>query len=78
MLASRLMAVRMDARRRAVRTLVQGMLVDVGVAVCATLSTALADVRWTRAWWVLLGALLVKTSVQTAVAYAARHLVPPK
>jgi hypothetical protein len=66
-----------DARNRAARTLAQGLLLDVGAAAAAVAATGLADVHWTRAWWVALGLLVVKTALQAAVSYAARKLVPP-
>ena len=62
-----------DARSRALRTAVQGLLVDVSVAVVG----AVADVRWTRAYWAALGLLVAKTAVQSAVSYVARRVVPP-
>lgn len=66
-----------DAKNRAWRTLVQGLGVDVVGAVLALLSTQLVDIRWTRAFWLALAAMLVKTVIQTVVAYVTRHLVPP-
>ena len=67
----------LDAKNRAWRTLVQGLGVDVVGAVLALLSTQLVDVRWTRAFWLALGAMVVKTIVQTVVAYISRHLIAP-
>jgi hypothetical protein len=58
-------------------TLAQGLLLDVGAAVAAVAATGLADVHWTRAWWVALGLLVAKTALRAAVSYAARRLVPP-
>jgi hypothetical protein len=69
--------VQADARNRAVRTFVQGAAIDIGAAACAVLTTQLGDVHWTRAWWALTGALVLKTVVQTAAAYVARKVVPP-
>lgn len=66
-----------DARNRAWRTLAQGLLLDVGVAVALLLAVALADVQWTRAYWIALGASLGRTVAQTGVAYVMRHLKPP-
>lgn len=67
-----------DARNRAVRTLAQGLALDVGVAVVSVAAVAVGDVHWTRAWWAALGLLVAKTAVQAAVSYAARRLLPPK
>lgn len=70
-------AILTDARRRALRTLLQGLLLDVATAVIAVLTVALTNVSWTREWWLGLGGLLVK-SVSTAVmSYIARRVVPP-
>jgi hypothetical protein len=66
-----------DARSRALRTLAQGLALDVAAAVVAILAAALADVHWTRAWWTALGLLIVKTAIQTGVAYVARRVLPP-
>ena len=66
-----------DAKNRAWRTAVQGLLLDVSTAVVMVLATAVTDLRWTRDYWVTLGLLLAKTAVQTAVSYTARKLVPP-
>lgn len=66
-----------DARSRAVRTFLQGLGLDVAVAVTSGLAVALGDVHWTRAWWALQVGLLAKTAAQTAVAYLHRRLGPP-
>lgn len=65
------------AKSRAWRVLLQGLGVDVVGAVLALLSTQLADIRWTRAYWLTLGVMVVKTAVQTVVAYTSHHLLPP-
>lgn len=66
-----------DARQRAWRTLVQGLAVDVAVAVLLAAGTQLGDVRWTREYWGLLGALVAKTALTSAASYIARHVTPP-
>ena len=66
-----------DAKSRALRTAIQGLIVDVSVAVVGVATTAVADVRWTRAYWAALGLLVAKTAVQSAVSYVARRVVPP-
>ncbi len=68
-----------DARNRAIRTAAQGLLVDVVAGVALAVGPALASEHfaWTAPYWAALGLLAAKTAVQTAVAYAARHLVPP-
>ena len=67
----------LDAKSQAWRTLAQGLGVDVVGAVLALLSTQLVDIRWTRAFWLALGVMVVKTVVQTVVAYLSRHFITP-
>lgn len=69
---------RADARQRAWRTFLQGLAIDVAVAVSGVLGVALGDVHWSAAWWTMLGLLVAKTALQTAVSYLARHVSPPK
>lgn len=62
-----------DARDRSWRTFVQGLLIDVLVAVCLLVGTSLdGDVDW----WLLL-ASVGRTALQTAVSYVYRMLKPP-
>jgi hypothetical protein len=67
-----------DATNRAWRTLVQGLLLDVLVAVVMAAATVVSDVEWTRVWWLALGGLLAKTAITAIVSYLARTLVPPR
>lgn len=67
-----------DAWNRAVRTFVQGLLVDVGAVVVAVLVATLSEgVEWTSEYWMGVGALLIKTCVTAVVSYAARKFAPP-
>ena len=66
------------ARNRALRTFVQGLALDAGAAAAAVLAAGLADVHWTRAWWIALGLLTLKTVVHAAAAYVAARVAPPK
>jgi len=70
---------RTDARNRAFRTFVQGLLVDVTVGVLAAVGPSLASsgFAFTKDYWQLIAALAAKTAVMTAVAYVSRKLVPP-
>lgn len=72
-----MVTVRADAGNRAWRTFVQGLLVDLVVAVSLAVSTSIADVAWTRVYWAGLGLLVVKTVAQSAASYIARHITPP-
>lgn len=66
-----------DASNRAWRTLMQGLLLDVLVAVGMVLVTSLTSVEWTRKYWLALAALLLKTTIQAVVSYLSRKIVPP-
>lgn len=70
-------AVSADARNRAVRTFVHGLIFDVLVALVAAVSATVGGIEWTRTYWLALGLLLAKTAVQAAISYAARHIAPP-
>lgn len=66
-----------DARQRGLRTLAQGLAVDVAIAVATVAATQAGDVRWTKAWWAALGLLLAKTALGAAASWLHRHLQPP-
>jgi len=68
-----------DAKNRAWRTFVQGLLVDVAAAVVLAIGPAVAgaDFAWSKAYWLTLAGLAAKTAVQSAVSYVARKAVPP-
>jgi uncharacterized membrane protein YcjF (UPF0283 family) len=66
-----------DARNRAWRTLLQGLGIDVAVALVAVLTPLLTNVEWTQAFWTGVAALAAKSVVQALVAFVARKVVPP-
>lgn len=66
-----------DAWQRFVRTLVIGLLVDVGTAVAGVLAVQLPGVHWTKDWWLGLGALVASTVVKAVAAYIGRKVAPP-
>lgn len=66
-----------DARNRAFRTLVQGLGLDVLVAVGAVLATTLGGATWTKEYWIGLAGLLAKSAVTAIVSYFARKYLPP-
>ena len=66
-----------DARVRALRTLMWGLMVDVFTATGAVLLDQAGEIKWERAYWIALSAMLAKTAVQTALAWAGRHIFPP-
>lgn len=71
--------VKADAKSRAIRTLVQGLVWDVLYAVGGALVVALGDSpQWSRAYFEGLGMLLVKTAATTALSWVMRHWHTPK
>lgn len=68
-----------DARNRAWRTFLQGLLVDVALGVTAGASLAIASpsFEWSKPYLVGLGLSLAKTTLTTALAYVMRKLGPP-
>jgi len=68
-----------DAKNRAWRTLMQGLLVDVVTAVVLAAGPALlgAQFAWTREYWLTVAGLAGKSAVTAVVSYAARRLIPP-
>jgi hypothetical protein len=68
-----------DARNRAARTFVQGLLTDVIGAVAMAVGPALAgaDFAWTKQYWTAVGLLTAKTIVLSVVSYVSRKVAPP-
>lgn len=66
-----------DARVRALRSFMWGLLIDVGVAITLILLTAFTSIEWTSTYWIGLGLTLAKSVLQAIVAYFARKLLPP-
>jgi hypothetical protein len=66
-----------DASIRAFRTFVQGLGIDVAIAVVIVLLPVVSNVEWTRLYWLTVAGLVGKTVVMAVVSYAARRLVPP-
>lgn len=61
-----------------VRTVIQGLLLDVGVGVTLFLLMVIGNLEWTRTYWVLLGLGVARSAIQAVVAYMARRLLPPR
>ncbi len=70
-------AVTDDAKDRSVRTVLQGLAIDVSVAVVLVLAVAFTTIEWTQTYWVARGLSLGRTILQAVVAYFMRLLVPP-
>lgn len=68
-----------DARNRALRTFLQGLGVDIAVALALTVGPALvgSEFTWSRAYWQTLGLIAAKTVITTIVSYVTRKLIPP-
>lgn len=63
-----------DARNRSFRTFLNGLTVDVGVALALVLLTATSGANsWSDLEWSLLGFTLAKTGVMTAGSYVLRR-----
>lgn len=70
--------VRADARNRSFRSLVQGLALDVAVAVVLVLTTAFTAIEWTPEYWKLLGLTVAKSVLQSGASYWMRILVKPR
>lgn len=66
-----------DAKNRAWRTLAQSLLVDVGAATVLAVTPLLADVQWSKGYWVAVGLLAARSAVTAVVAWVARKVLPP-
>jgi len=67
-----------DARNRALRTFLVGLVIDLTVAVALVLVTALADIgSWGEVQWSLLSFTVAKTLVSTGCSYLLRRFVDP-
>jgi hypothetical protein len=66
-----------DARNRALRTFLQGLGVDIVVALALTVGPALvgSEFTWSRAYWQTLGLIAAKTVITTIVSYVTRKLI---
>ncbi len=71
-------AVRADAAERSLRSLVQGLALDIVVAVALVLSTAFGAIEWTPTYWKAIGLTLAKSVLQAVVSYIMRVYVTPR
>lgn len=67
-----------DASDRAWRTFLQGLGIDVAIAVTLVLAVAFTKIEWTPVYWAGLGSSLGRTVLQSAVAYVMRVFVKPR
>ncbi len=66
-----------DAKERSVRSIAQGLAIDLAVAAVLVLGVAFTTIVWTKAYWVTLGLSLARTLLQATVSYFMRLLIPP-
>jgi hypothetical protein len=66
-----------DARQRAVRSYLGGLIVAVLGSAVPILEAAAGDLQWSRAWWIALGITVASPALHAAAAYVLRHLAPP-
>jgi hypothetical protein len=65
-----------DARNRAFRTILQGLAVDVAVAVATVLITVFATASsWGELQWAVIGFSLLKTVAMAIAAYIMRRFI---
>jgi hypothetical protein len=70
--------VKADARKHSLQSLVQGLALDVAVAIVLVLGTAFNTIEWTPDYWKLLGLTVAKSVLQAGASYLMRVLVKPK
>ena len=65
-----------DAKNRALRSFVQGLSVDLAVAIVTVLLTVFTDANgWGDLQWAVIGFTLAKTCVQSLAAFIMRRFV---
>lgn len=68
----------LDASNRAVRSFIQGLAIDVAVAVAMWAVTVVNDAaEWGDVQWAIVGFTLAKTLVQSVAAYVMRRYLDP-
>ena len=70
--------VKADAAKRSKRTFVQGLAIDVAIAIAAALLVWLPDADLSsRTAWIILGTAVAKSTLTAAASYVMRLKVPP-
>lgn len=70
--------VRADAKSRSLRTLVMGFLFDLLATLSIVLAPHLADLDISsKAQWMVIGSLVIKTILTSAISYLARLKIAP-
>ena len=73
-------SVQADAKDRAVRTLIQGLLIDITTALALSVGPLLLseDFAFTATYWTIVGTFAAKSLIQAVVSFFMRKLVSPK
>lgn len=67
--------IKTDARNRALRTLLQGLVFDVAAAATLVLFTAFSSAQaWTDLQWTIIGFTLLKSVVVSGMSYLMRRV----
>lgn len=69
---------RWASRLWGVRTVLQGLAIDVLTGVTLYLVTVIGNLEWTRVYWIALGLGVSRSAIQAVVAYLVRRLLPPQ
>lgn len=67
-----------DALDRAWRTFKTGIGLDIALGLALTVGTMIADLEWTKTYWILLGTVAVKSVLQSVTSYILRKRSTPK
>lgn len=68
--------VKTDATNRALRSVIQGLAIDVGVGIVLAIGVAFASAGgWGDMQWIILSFSVAKSAVQAVVAYVMRCFV---
>jgi len=67
----------LDARNRAVRTFLQGLLATVFAAIGPVLLSWTGTIRWTKEWWIASGTALGLVALTAVISYITRYTHPP-
>ena len=70
--------VQADAAERSLRSFIQGLVLDLVVAITLVLATAFSAIEWTPTYWKVLGLTLAKSVLQAVVSYVMRMVVVPR
>ena len=67
-----------DARNRAMRHFIVGLLASMAVAALPIVQASLGDIQWSAAWWQALGYAAAAPAIGAAITYIGRYTHPPQ